>query len=266
MSLHAPQNPRTGILPDHQEAHPELADSGLARVGVAGVEAGFTQVQRNLAYGLVLVTMAGEGEVLVDGRYRALDTEQAYCCPAGSMPAYRNPSDNCWNFAWATLLPSVGRAAGGQPTIRELPEPDLASTIRCLDLELNGSGNPLVINHLSELLRRRVTDLLHDPSAHLDPAAVWRLMAHDLAHPWSLDELAQRAGIGREQLRRLCLREHGCSPMAHLFALRMRKVSDLAAKGLPWKQIATRTGYPRWSSFRTAYHRHFGTYPPNPGR
>jgi AraC-like DNA-binding protein len=264
VSLHARQEPEAGSLPEQREALPELAALGLARVGTADVAPGFSNVQRDLPTGLALVTTAGEGEVLVDGRYRVLDPEQAYCCPAGSMAAYRNPGDEPWSFAWTTILD--GSRRGGRPSINPCREPGLASAIRCLDLELTGSASPLVINHLGELVGRQVADLLRGPEPHLDATAVWQLMAHELAHPWSLDELAQRAGIGREQLRRLCLREHGCSPMAHLFALRMRKVSELVAKGVPWNQIATRTGYPRWSAFRTAYHRHFGTYPPSPGR
>ena len=264
MSLHAHQEPLAGSLPESREPLPELVALGVARVGTADVAPGFSRVQRDLPTGLVLVTTAGEGEVLVDGRYRALDAEQAYCCPARSMAAYRNPSDEPWSFAWTTLV--AGAHHGGHPTISTCREPGLANAIRGLDLELTGSASPLVVNHLGELIGRQVAELLRGPGPHLDAAAVWQLMAHELAHPWSLDELARRAGIGREQLRRLCLREHGCSPMAHLFTLRMRKVSELVAAGVPWNQIATRTGYPRWSAFRTAYHRHFGTYPPHPGR
>ena len=54
-----------------------------------------------------------------------------------------------------------------------------------------------------------------------------RLMQTDLAHPWTLAELAHNVHLSPSQLIRLFTREVGLPPISYLIALRVREMTRL---------------------------------------
>lgn len=83
-----------------------------------------------------------------------------------------------------------------------------------------------------------------------------------LARPWTLDDLARRAHVSREQLRCLCRRQFGRSPMEHLAHLRMHRAVILITRTTgKIHKIARDVGYQDPYTFSTAFHRHFGVTP-----
>jgi transcriptional regulator GlxA family with amidase domain len=91
--------------------------------------------------------------------------------------------------------------------------------------------------------------------------ALWEVAGASLARPWTLPELARTAGMGAEQLRRVCLKETGRSPMQHLTSLRITRATALLATGRSVKEVAPAVGYQNEFAFSSTYCRWTGNSP-----
>jgi AraC-like DNA-binding protein len=93
-------------------------------------------------------------------------------------------------------------------------------------------------------------------------AAAISAMHGDIARPWTLQELAQRAGMSRSSFAQKFKETVGTSPMEHLTRWRMLRAGDrLANSGNPISVIARSLGYESESAFSTAFKRAMGCSP-----
>jgi len=82
------------------------------------------------------------------------------------------------------------------------------------------------------------------------------------AHPWTLDELAQEAGVSRSVLTERFARYLGQSPMAYLADWRLELGAEsLRTTSRSVLQIATEVGYESEAAFNRAFKRRFGKPP-----
>ncbi len=73
---------------------------------------------------------------------------------------------------------------------------------------------------------------------------MWEQVDADPAYPWTISELAERAGLSEKQFQRLCRRELGRSPQQQLMWLRMRRATELLLSGnRKIQDIAAEVGY-----------------------
>ncbi|MBN8495036.1 MAG: AraC family transcriptional regulator [Burkholderiales bacterium] len=97
-----------------------------------------------------------------------------------------------------------------------------------------------------------------------DPAVrrVLTLMHEDCAHPWTLDELAQRAGLSRTALAERFRQAMGDTPLNHLRLLRMQRAMKLLADtALHLEAVASAVGYQDAFSFSKVFKRTLGESP-----
>jgi transcriptional regulator GlxA family with amidase domain len=139
----------------------------------------------------------------------------------------------------------------------------LATAINSLADELNGTAEREVLALLAgwvDLEARKIVRGARPPDARL--RGLWDKVEGELARRWSVTELARVAGVGPEQLRRLCQVAHGTSPLDHLFRLRMARAAALLS-GTPLKAevIAEAVGYGGVFAFSAAFKRRFGLAP-----
>ena len=91
---------------------------------------------------------------------------------------------------------------------------------------------------------------------------LWEKVGGELASPWSLDLLAQRAHLSAEHLRRLCLKTLGRSPMHHVTYMRMQRALHLLENtGDKLEVIAPQVGYESGLVFSRAFKRWVGLNP-----
>ena len=84
----------------------------------------------------------------------------------------------------------------------------------------------------------------------------------NLAHPWTLAQLADSAAMSAEHLRRLCRRQTGRGPMHQVTFLRMRRAATLLESTRhKVRAIARTVGYDNPFAFSTAFKRHLGASP-----
>lgn len=246
------------------ETCPALAGLRIRLCGVSAARPGFRFVRHAWENSQVLVGVAGTGRVLVDGAWRDLAPGQAYVTPAGALHAYHCPDGGAWTAAWAILIEDGGPrlVSAGAPLVASCDPRPIHDAIANLHRESVGRGEAPVLGLwaglVSALVRRAI-----EPAAGDD--RLWRLWEQvdaDLGRPWTLGDLARLAGTGPEQLRRLCVRHHRASPVAHLAHLRLRRAAALlAAGGRSVAEVAAMVGYANPYAFSTAFRRQHGLPP-----
>lgn len=88
------------------------------------------------------------------------------------------------------------------------------------------------------------------------------LMHDDPAHPWTLDELARRAGLSRTSLAARFRAAMGDTPLAHLRTLRMQRAMKLLAESRrSLEAVAAAVGYRDAFGFSKVFKRTVGVSP-----
>ncbi|WP_431869405.1 AraC family transcriptional regulator [Nocardiopsis eucommiae] len=171
-------------------------------------------------------------------------------------------------------LPSVVHVPAKVGRGSELP---LAVGLLGRELGANRPGGDTLIPHLLDMLvvyilRTYVEELwqghegagcgfagaLRDPGVHAAIQAVHR----DPAHPWSVAELGERAGLSRAAFSRRFTSLVNQSPLAYVTWWRLTTAARLLREeDAPISSVATRVGYSSQFAFANAFKREFGWSP-----
>jgi len=132
------------------------------------------------------------------------------------------------------------------------------------DTVLNGLMDVVFTYLLREMLARHGgaghgwAQALHDPPVRRALA----LMQADPAQPWTLERLAQEAGLSRTALAERFRESMGDTPLAHLRTLRLQAAMRLLGAGdQTLEQVAQAVGYQDAFSFSKAFKRELGLSP-----
>lgn len=239
---------------------------GLAGVSDAGP--GFSMVRHNPSYGHVLACFSGEGEVWLDGGWQRCASGVTYLTPPHGPHAYRTIDGSRWGFAWVWWH----QPTTGEPPLIDVTDPVLVRAdpeylrlaILGLYRESIGPHQPTVIDHWVELVHAYAARLGQGSRnrASRSLLSLWERVDMNLAHPWTLGELADRAAMSAEHLRRLCRRQTGRGPIHQVAFLRMRRAATLLeSTRQKISAIAASVGYDNAFAFSTAFKRHMGVSP-----
>jgi AraC-like DNA-binding protein len=205
-----------------------------------------------LSQGLKVTRMGGGGEItkFVCG-YMVCDPQLCKSFLGGLPPIFKVSIGNDTSGQWLenSIRYSVGQA------------------------EVAQAGSEIVVAKLSEALfaetLRRYVDLLppgqtgwlagaRDP----DVGIALALLHREPSEPWTLAELAQRAGISRSVLAERFRHFLGVPPMAYLTRWRLQLGAQLlASTSHSVAQIAAEVGYESEPAFNRAFKRDFGSPP-----
>ncbi|MGK8524394.1 AraC family transcriptional regulator [Nocardia asteroides] len=173
------------------------------------------------------------------------------------------------------------------PLLTELPDvvhlparigryPHLRAATELLGAELErpGHGTDVVVTGLLDTLLLYILRAWYDEQAHRTPtgwaaaladpsiSVALRDMHDDPAHPWTVAELAGRAGLSRAAFAKRFAQLIGRAPLTYLTWWRMitaaRALRDTDAS---LASIATRAGYTSEFAFAKAFKREFGAPP-----
>jgi AraC-like DNA-binding protein len=149
------------------------------------------------------------------------------------------------------------------------------ATLRQLATEVRRqqAGHELVVNRLTDVLFVQVLRawLSQSPTAegnwlgalrdpHIGKALA--LMHADAANDWTIQDLADRAGLSRSPFAARFVRLVGESPIAYLTKLRMRKAASmLRSQMVSMMDAALASGYQSEAAFSKAFRRQFGVPP-----
>lgn len=169
------------------------------------------------------------------------------------------------------LLPVMVHIQGADVTAKRL-----VNTIELLADEALGErpGRNLIVERLVEVMLvealrfrpQRVEPAfrpgLLEGMADRNLARALRRMHTDVAHPWTVADLAREAGHSRSAFSERFIRTVGLPPMEYLMQWRMALAKDLLAREpMPLEAVAAAIGYQSASAFSTAFRRQVGQAP-----
>lgn len=241
---------------------------GLAYSCIAGfteARAGYRFVRHHPPFSMILVGEEGLGRVWLDGQWRECPAGHAYITAPHAAHAYHIAPGHRWRLHWIVYGEAVDPlklAVGQAPQLVPVDATGLRHAIEGLCHEHAGRRDTGVTATWVTLVDRLAARIV--AAKHRDPRLerLWSTVRQDIGGGWDLQRMAHVAGMGEENLRRLCRREVRCSPGAHLTALRMQVAAEaLLHTGEKIQSIATRMGYGDPFAFSTAFKRVLGHSP-----
>lgn len=238
-----------------------LTEHGVWMAGWSIARAGFAYTRPDWDLGHVLISLEGTGAVWIDGQWQLCGPGQAYLAPPHVLHAYRAlPDMPPWHVAWASCFAPY--VTTPQPQLITVEVEPFFLLLKQLHAESMGQADPEALASWTSLLALHLRRLCHTETGDARLRMAFDAVRRNLAHPWTLNELTELAGLSDEHLRRLCLSEYGHSPMAHVTQLRMQHAASLLPSGrYTVAEVAYRVGYENPFAFSTAFRRTQGASP-----
>ncbi len=241
---------------------PRVPAFGRTHTRVAGfteARTGYNFVRHDPYFSMILVTEKGEGRVLLDGEWQACPAGHAYITAPRAPHAYHIKPGSHWRLHWviydeAANLPSLEK--GRPPQMLAVDASGLRHAVEGLCQENAGRGDQGMLGLWAALIDKSVLRMLDVETADPRLDRLWLAIRDDIGGDWNLRRMARLAGMGEENLRRLCQHHVKRSPMAHLAHIRMSIAADLLGHTEEKvASIATRVGYSDSFAFSTAFKR-----------
>lgn len=208
-----------------------------------------------------------------------LDTPSILFFPRPQLHRVYGPEDEGADLVCATVQFGIGML---NPLTASLPEPfvvpldalpELAPALELLFSEANSqsSGRQIALDHLFEyilvlLLRSALNDRLLDSGVLLGLADERLGKAIEAMHkhpemPWSLEQLAHRAGMSRARFAARFREIVGMTPFAYLTDWRLGVAQTMLRKGSSLKLIAAAVGYANATALTRVFTQRLGKSP-----
>ena len=251
--------PVCGALGTHQIAH----------AGVMTARLPYEVMRRRQGGVYFLACVAGEGRVLIDGRWQPCEAGYAVALPAFRTNAFRAIKGKDWQCVWVRYEQSEAQApllTSSSPVLAQFDGWPLYYAVSGLIAEAGGPAQPAAMFHWAELIHgavlRFVTPWRQDDRLW----KLWEEVAAQVGAEWSLERMAKSVHVSPEHLRRLCRAALGRSPMQHVIWLRMQRAARLlATTDMKIEAVANDVGYQnpfvfsntfkKWIGWRPSEHR-----------
>lgn len=244
---------------------PGLGATPISFAGFTEARNGYQFVRHNPPFSVILVSTAGEGEVLIDGAWARCPAGHAYLMAPRALNAYHIRPGRRWRLHWviypeSVRLPTLG--PGQPPRLVPVSTPGFCLAVEGMCYENAGRADQAVVGYWATIVHRMALRMLKSGEGDPRLDRLWLTVGNDIGGSWDLQRMAKCAGMSQESLRRLCLRQVGRPPLSHLTRLRMNTAADMLCH-TPEKvaSVAARVGYGDAFAFSTAFKREMGTPP-----
>lgn len=242
-----------------------FASLRIARIGVDQAAHPYQRVRLRPAGSFVMICVEGEGRVLLDGRWQKLGAGHACMAPPRVVNAFHAVKGKPWRFLWARydepafVAPLVSAAS---PVRLKVDAAHLAHIWEGVRGEWEGARDAQALHHWTSLLHLHLRRLSRPWQKDERLRRLWSDVEARLAEDWTVASLAHAAHVSQEHFRRLCWKELGRSPMAHLTSLRVRAAQHLLTSTEDKQEyIARQVGYQSPIAFARAFQRWVGCLP-----
>jgi AraC-like DNA-binding protein len=242
-----------------------LAQHYILHAGVMHAQFPFEISRADQSGTFMMACFSGEGRVLADGRWITIKAGQACLLPPFVANALKCVKGKPWEFCWVRYVESresVAIVSEVSPVSGDYQAEPLRIAIRGLIAESSGQAVPSSQHHWVQLIHHYV--LRFAQPHHLDERLwkLWKAVEQDLMYGWTLTDLAEKAFMSEEHLRRICKKQLGRSPVQHLTFLRMQRACELlATTGEKIDTIADQVGYASGAHFSNAFTKWVGVRP-----
>lgn len=246
------------------EHFPVLRKAPFIWVGYSVVRAPYRLVRLRSVHSHIVATVSGRGRTLVDGAVAPWGPGQVLLAPVGQHHAFEVAGAEPWTIAWVFFDDSEAAPVlrGRRPELIAADASDFIAILQILTREAAGAAQPAMLESLVAVLDTAARRLAGSEVVDQRLWRLWETVDGELARDWSVAELARRACLSEEHLRRLCHRHYQRSPADHLMHLRMRRASTvLRSSPTKLETVAQSVGYGSVYSFSVAFRRWSGVPP-----
>ena len=225
-----------------------------------------------------LITLGGEGEVLIGECYERLVSGEWALIPAGQPLCYRLaetqlpepqlPTGGQWELLWLLLHKgSPWDAFASSPRLGcTSQQASLLHTLENLYAEQERHQDPLLsallVEQLGFYLRRLLQKGEGQKRGERLALRLELLLKEALGECWDISRMAGALHLSERQLYRLCQQHFALAPMALLQRLRLQRAALLlASRSEPVKEVARLCGFKNEYHFSTAFKRQQGLAP-----
>jgi len=236
---------------------PALDRYGIVHTGIAEAHAPYQIVRTNQTTSYFLACVSGRGRVMVDGRWRIIRPGMACLLPAHVHNAFEALPGETWRFAYVCYKHGAEgepKSSPSAPVVTEFETEPLRLAIEGLKAECRGQARASQAGQWLELVQSYIRGFIKPFAPDSPLQTLWQRVVLRLHEPWSANALAREADCSWENLRRLCSRDLGRSPLQHLTHLRMRRATELlTTTDLRLHTIAQAVGYNDALAFSNAF-------------
>jgi AraC-like DNA-binding protein len=257
--------PRTRRWALDQKECAELKLHHIAWLGIDTAYPPYRRVRLAPSGSFLLATLAGEGRVLLEGRWERVTAGSLCMAPPRVLNAFHAVPGKRWDFAWVRyeeptwLKPLVGAAS---PLRVNQGADELGRALTGLRAEWTGERDPAQIHHWVSLVHGLARRSARPWRSDSRIGALWETVVRDLTEDWKLSTLAARCAVSAEHLRRICRRELGRTPMEHVTYMRIQRAQELLENSDDkLEAIAAQVGYHSGTVFTRAFVRCVGVTP-----
>jgi AraC-like DNA-binding protein len=242
-----------------------LATHRIARLGMDHAEAPYERVRLAPGGSFFMIVLKGSGRVLLDGRWQTVNAGWACMAPPRVPNAFHALPHKAWDFLWIRydeppyVTPMVSAAS---PLKVKLDVAQLQRIWEGLRGEWDLGREARALHHWIELAHHHAQQLAEPWRRDERLRRLWEEVQSRLIEDWTLNALAHAAHVSEEHFRRLCWKELGRSPMAHLTSLRVQAAQHLLVSTRDKQEtIARLVGYGSPIAFSRAFKRWVGCHP-----
>ena len=242
-----------------------LAVPRIARLGIDEAVVPYARVRLRPEGSFVMICVSGAGRVLLDGRWHTIGGGWACMAPPRVPNAFHALPGRKWRFLWARydepafVTPLVSAAS---PVRVKVDAERLSRIWEGLRDEWQQGRDSKALHHWVELVQMHARRLAEPWRRDERLRDLWSKVEARIAEDWTLASLAHEAHCSEEHFRRLCWKELGRSPVAHLTSLRVQAARQfLTSNNDKQETIARMVGYTSPVAFARAFKRWTGCHP-----
>ena len=258
---------------------PALAQERVWLAGYSCLRSHY-RIERRLAdVHCFLLTLSGEGAVLIGDHLERLKIGEWALIPAGEPLCYQLPEPQLpdrsssapgggWDLVWLLLhKDSPWDAFASHSRLGcTSQQASLLHTLENLYAEQERHQDPLLsallVEQLGFYLRRLLQKGEGQSRGERLALRLELILKESLAECWDIGRMADVLHLSQRQLYRLCQQHFALAPMALLQRLRLHRAALLlASRGEPVKQLAQLCGFKNEYHFSTAFKRQHGLAP-----
>lgn len=241
-----------------------LRQHRIAHLGICEAQAPYRIVRMKQSGTFFMACFAGEGRVLVDGRWQVCRAGMACLLPPHLLNAFHAVPGKPWDFVWVRYESVPEKrpiVSASSPVLAKFS----AEPLRLAALGLHAdclAGQPATLHHWVELVQSYVRQFAQPWQMDERLSSLWEKVARQPELDWTSARLAALAHMSEEHLRRLTTRQLGRPPMRHVTWLRMRHAAELlATTDEKINSVAQAVGYQNAFVFSTTFKRWIGWRP-----
>ena len=258
---------------------PALAQERVWLAGYSCLRSHY-RIERRLAdVHCFLLTLSGEGAVLIGDHLERLKIGEWALIPAGEPLCYQLPEPQLpdrsssapgggWDLVWLLLhKDSPWDAFASHSRLGcTSQQASLLHTLENLYAEQERHQDPLLsallVEQLGFYLRRLLQKGEGQSRGERLALRLELLLKEALTEPWNIARMAGALHLSERQFHRLCQQHFTLAPMALLQRLRLQRAALLlASRADPVKQLAEQCGFKNEYHFSTAFKRQHGLAP-----